>query len=665
LIIYNFLIRKRMKRLFTIAFIALTTWSFGQVDVDILIDTLNIPATNIPASIATTGRNVSIITRKDIETLPVTTIDEMLKYIPGIEVQSRNGFGAQSDISMRGSTYTQVLILIDGMRLNDPLTAHFNSNIPVGLSEIERIEVLRGPAASMYGPDAVGGVIHIITKTFATAHKKGTNTEANIELDYGQSNLVRGNLGFFHNRDKIKIGASILANKSTGQEIAAQTFANGSDTTSLEGYNNYFDVRTATVSFSAPISDDWQLSFRSAVDWRDFSARYFYTSNAFDKSTETTGQLWLQGQAVRVGTKSSTVISAAYKYNEDEFIFSPDFSSTNNHQTQFANFQVNHLVSVNDALDIKAGVQADYRTIVSNDRGDHEDIHLGAYAIAVYRPMSDLQLVGSVRGDYDENYNIEFVPQVNATYQPMGQLSIRAAAGRSIRAADYTERYVSFNLENLTPGRNLGNPDLMAESSWSEEIGIDFKPIPEWRLSGTAFFRQGTNLIDYVVTNENDITYNTNLRDSADYFLATNIADVSTRGFELESWYSRKMGSNLFVSWGIGYTYLNTSNEEGVVSAYLSNHARHLVNTNLVAAIDKFTFSLNGLYKNRAGRIANGINSELTENYTVWNAKVDWKITKELAAHIMIHNLFDEQYADVLGAKMPNRWIMGGIRWNL
>ncbi len=654
-----------MKQLFTIALIGLTTWSFGQVDVDILVDTLNIPATSIPASIATTGRNVSIFTSKDIEALPVTSIDEMLKYIPGIEVQSRNGFGAQADISMRGSTYTQVLILIDGMRLNDPLTAHFNSNIPVGISEIERVEVLRGPAASMYGPDAVGGVIHIITKTFASNHKKGKNTDANIEMDFGQDNLRRANLGFSHNRDRIKIGASVLVNQSTGQEIAAQTFVNGSDTTSLGGYNNYFDVRTATLSFSAPISDKWQLSLRSALDWRDFSARYFYTGSVFDKSTETTGHLWMQGQAVRVGSKSSTVISAAYKYNEDEFIYSPDFSSTNNHQTQLANFQVNHLVSVNGNLDIKTGVQADYRTIVSNDRGDHEDLHLGIYGIAVYRPMSNLQLVGSLRGDYDENYNVEFVPQVNATYQPSKQLSIRAAAGRSIRAADYTERYVSFNLENLTPGRNLGNPDLLAESSWSEEIGLDWKPIPEWRLSGTAFFRQGTNLIDYVSTNENNIVYNQNLRDSADYFLATNIADVSTKGFELESWYSRTMNNDLYVGWGIGYTYLNTTNEEGVVSAYLSNHARHLVNTNLLVTMNEITFSLNGLYKARAGRIANGINAELTENYMVWNMKVDWKITPNFSAHVTALNVFNEQYADILGAKMPNRWLMGGIRWNL
>ena len=86
---------------------------------------------------------------------------------PGVEVQSRGGFGVQGDIVMRGSTFTQVLILVNGMRLNDPLTGHFNSYIPVSMADIERIEILRGAASAMYGPDAVGGVINIISKTFS------------------------------------------------------------------------------------------------------------------------------------------------------------------------------------------------------------------------------------------------------------------------------------------------------------------------------------------------------------------------------------------------------------------------------------------------------------------------------------------------------------------
>jgi iron complex outermembrane receptor protein len=106
-----------------------------------------------------TGRHVTVIGSGRISSLPINSIDEILRYVPFMEVQSRAPFGAQADFLMRGSTFNQVLVLVDGMRINDPLTGHFNGNIPVPLAEISRIEVYRGPASAIYGPDAVGGVV--------------------------------------------------------------------------------------------------------------------------------------------------------------------------------------------------------------------------------------------------------------------------------------------------------------------------------------------------------------------------------------------------------------------------------------------------------------------------------------------------------------------------
>ena len=92
--------------------------------------------------------------------------------------------------------------------------------------------------------------------------------------------------------------------------------------------------------------------------------------------------------------------------------------------------------------------------------------------MGLFQPGNEFNLTSSLRVDYDENYHIEILPQINVSYA-LDNYLIRGSVGRSIRAADYTERYVSNNLANLTPGRSLGNPDLMAESSWSEELGID------------------------------------------------------------------------------------------------------------------------------------------------------------------------------------------------
>lgn len=101
--------------------------------------------------------------------LAVHSLDELLRYLPGVEVQQRGPQGAQSNIILRRGTFQQVLVIIDGIRLNDPLTGHFNSYIPLNPAEIERIEILKGSAAAIYGSEAVGGVINIISRSFSSA----------------------------------------------------------------------------------------------------------------------------------------------------------------------------------------------------------------------------------------------------------------------------------------------------------------------------------------------------------------------------------------------------------------------------------------------------------------------------------------------------------------
>jgi len=112
------------------------------------------------------GKNITVIKASELENYNFNSIDDLLKIIPSIEMQSRGGFGSQSDIVLRGSTFNQTLVLLDGMRVNDPLTGHFSMYIPITISDIYQIEIIRGGASSIYGPDAVGGVINIVTKSF-------------------------------------------------------------------------------------------------------------------------------------------------------------------------------------------------------------------------------------------------------------------------------------------------------------------------------------------------------------------------------------------------------------------------------------------------------------------------------------------------------------------
>ena len=121
---------------------------FGQ-EKETALDPVTVTGTLTEVNASNTGRNIFVLTGKDIAALPVRSMDELLRYIPGIEVQSRGAMGAQSDISMRGGTFQQVLVILDGLRLNDPNTGHFTGYIPVSPDEIDKIEVLKGPSAAI------------------------------------------------------------------------------------------------------------------------------------------------------------------------------------------------------------------------------------------------------------------------------------------------------------------------------------------------------------------------------------------------------------------------------------------------------------------------------------------------------------------------------------
>ena len=133
----------------------------------ITLDPVSISASLKPINVSKTGRNIVIIKGEEFNKLPVHTVDDLLRYLPGIEVQARGPMGSQSDIVIRGGTFQQVLVVLDGLRLNDPNSGHFTGYIPIAPSEIDRIEIVKGASSAIYGSEAVGGVIHIITNTFA------------------------------------------------------------------------------------------------------------------------------------------------------------------------------------------------------------------------------------------------------------------------------------------------------------------------------------------------------------------------------------------------------------------------------------------------------------------------------------------------------------------
>lgn len=604
------------------------------------------------------GRNVTIVLAKDIQRFPVNSLDDLLRCLPSIEVQSRGSFGAQADITMRGSTFNQVLILVDGMRLNDPLTGHFNGYLPIAPAEIDQIEIVRGAGSALYGPDAVGGVINIVTKTFSSNSQK-ENTDIQIGVHRGEWNLWNVNGGGYYSKNRLRVGGGILINTTSGQPLG------------LPSTNrNDVDLKTYAISLAHQLGNKLTLATRAAFDRRDFNAQWFYTTSTADLSRETTSRNWLQTQARwQHNEHQMTDVQVATAYSTDYYVFNPAPTFVpSSHKMWFTNTQLNHIWQVKPTVKLAFGGQYDVRKIESNDRGNHETSHWGLYATATTHTNFGLTATGSLRYDNDQSYGGEVLPQLNLSYLVIPQLGIRTSVGKSIRAADFTERYVSNNLPGtLSAGRNIGLANLQAERATNLELGTDWMLAQGITFKMTGFLRDGDNLIDYVSLAGTEVIRQTGLKNLAtdrNYRLAQNLFSVQTKGLETELWIKKNLTKNLLLDFVLGYTTLSTSNNGGVVSQYLANFAKNQVTSTLTLASKRVVWSLSGLYKERNAAVVEAINRTLTPNYTVFHTKVEVAVLpSSLFVTAQVHNLFDVQYADILGAQMPKRWLMAGIKW--
>lgn len=610
------------------------------------LNPVSVTATMQPVSVRQTGRNVLVIRGSQVQNLPVNSIDELLRYLPGIEVQARGPMGAQSDFVLRGGTFQQVLVILDGLRINDPVTGHFNSYIPVAPAEIDRIEVLKGASSAIYGTEAVGGVIHIITKSFAARPQREKALGA--QAIYGQYGLYNINAGFYHNNGKTAIGGGLLSNNAQGQP--------------QRGTKGEFSLNTLSFSLSHRLGKNWQLALRSAYDHRHFSAQNFYTTFLSDTAKEKVKTLWNQARIAYTKDNSRFNFQVGFKSTEDNYAYNavsvPNLNRSRLAQA-LATYQKQWKATV-----LTTGVQVQNRTIRSNDRGNHAVAQAAAFVLADQQVGEKLHLNPALRYDWNGRSGGEIVPQINISYA-LNRFQLRGSAGKTIREADFTERFNNYNKAVVTSGR-IGNPDLVAERSVSFEAGADYFLKQVLKLSATYFRRDQKEMIDYVPTAYADMPRQQNLVATGSYALARNIASVQTDGLELDLQFLKNFNSAYSLRTGAGLVWLGSGSSSTTPSFYISSHARFLGNFNVVLQAPRWMVSTTGLYKVRNAQEAAAINAKVTTDYFVLNGKAEvffWQ--RKLAAVLQADNIFNRSYSDLLGAQMPGRWLMGGLKLSL
>ncbi|MDB5247119.1 MAG: TonB-dependent receptor [Segetibacter sp.] len=609
------------------------------------LDPITVTASLQPVTSSVTGRNILVIKGEQFSKLPVNSIDELLRYLPGIEVQMRGPMGAQSDIVLRGGTFQQVLVIVDGIRINDPNTGHFNSYIPIAPFEIERIEILKGASSAIYGSEAVGGVIHVITKTFAAKRdqKKQQLTAQGAAGEYG---LLNGQLGAFYQNKNTSVAAGLISNNATGQP--------------QRGTHGFFHNTTASLSFNQFINKNWSISARSAYDKRDFAAQNFYTTFSSDTASEKVTSFWNQLKLSYEKEHHNFTFDVGYKKVKDQYKFNSAGTANLNKSDLLQSLAV-YKWEAGDKTSFTTGAQWVNKQMESNDRGNHTLNQAGTFVILNQKLGEHFYLNPAARLEWNERSGWELVPQMNLSYKlPFWQ--IRGSAGKTTRDADFTERFNNYNKALVTSG-SIGNPDLVSEHSFSYEAGADFFGIRNVKIAATFFQQRFNQLIDYVPTPYADMPRKDNLLPTGTYALAKNIANVNSTGVETDIQYSKQFENKQQLWATFGFTWIDSKGDNASPSFYVSSHAKFLTNFNLQYSKKCFSVSINGLYKQRKVLNSTPINATISKDYFVLNAQLQVFLYKnKFSLFTQLDNIFDKQYSDLLGSRMPGRWLMSGFK---
>ncbi len=614
---------------------------------EIELDPITITASLTPLSASKTGRNIIIIKGDLLSKMPVNSIDELIRFIPGVEVQSRGPMGSQSNITIRGGTFQQVLVILDGIRLNDPLTGHFNSYIPISPAEIERIEILKGASSAVYGAEAVGGVVHIITKTFAAKNlKNGHKINAQFVAGaFGLKNFQAG--GTFHS-NKTTGSIGIITNNASGQQ--------------LRGVKGYFNLTTFSASLKQEIGKNWSIAYRFGLDDRNFNAQNFYTQFLSDTATEYVASTWNHLKLDFRKNKHHFSLDLGAKKTVDEYQFNKR-SNANINNSKLNQVLAIYDYQINDDATITGGAQFINRKIMSNDRGDHKVKTAGVFVLLNQKISKEFNINPALRADWNERSGWKLLPQLNANYRYEDFL-FRGSVGRTSRDADFTERFNNYKRSNVPSNSRIGNPDLEPETSISYEFGVDYFLGKNFKVSTTLFERYHTGLIDWVRTPYANMPRQVNLVANGVYNLASNIAKVNTTGIETDVQYTYAFEEQHTLTGGIGIVWMRSRSSDSIPSLYVSNHAKEFLNFFAGYRYKVLGISINGLYKERNTQVPVAGIVPLNRSYFLMNLRIDANLSKkdEFAIFIQADNLFNKTYSDILGSVMPSRWMMGGVK---
>jgi vitamin B12 transporter len=576
------------------------------------------------------NRNITILDQEVIKALPVKSVNEILTYVAGVDLRQRAPWGVQADVSIDGGTFDQTLVLLNGIKITDPQTGHNMMQIPVNVDAIERIEILKGPAARIYGINALNGAINIITKkpqkntilihSFAGSSFKKDSSNGKLFGGYGME--VTANLS----GKKISHLISVSHNQSSGYR-----------------YNTSFQNEKVLYENTIRLGENKTINFLGGFNYNDFGANSFYAAPKDAESKEKV-QVAIAGISASLPINSVWTLRPriSYRYSHDDYIFirqNPDFYH-NKHATNVLDAELNNIFYTGIG-NFGVGAEAAAESINSNSLGKHDRINYGFFAEYSFNKIENFLLNVGAYTNYNSDFGWQFLPGVDVGYTVKKNVRVFANAGTGQRLPTYTDLYYKGPV-------NIGNEQLKPEHSVQTEAGIKYNGTL-LNASASYFHRNTTDFIDWVKDSINQP------------WQPQNFSEIKTHGISFMADYRLFDPKQSFFTMlvGLSYTWLHLQIAPSAKSDKISQYALENLRNQLAARLDmryknQYEFALTGKYQQR-------INSK---SYTVLDARIAFS-AKRYKIYTDFNNITNVTYIEAGAVPMVGRWMTLGVKWRV
>jgi len=576
-------------------------------------ETVVVTATRTSQEASQVVSSVTVIDADQLAASSATRLEEVLRDSVGLQVVGNGPTGSLASPTIRGSEANQVLVLLDGVRLNSNQNGQFNlGNLPVALGDIERIEILRGPSAALYGSNALAGVIQIFTRQ--------PEAEPLTRISWSE--------GRFETR---KLSAS------TAQKLDRVRYRLGVSDKQSDGYRENSDYEAQ--SFNGLLGFDLGKGY-------DFEL----SANHLDKEVGVAGStLFPSPEARQWDENTQTALTFSGPAGPLAFnlkgIYDRQRSEYEDPAGWFPTHDIHRLKTLGTELQLSTG-KGPHKLLFGGDfyqdeidstaNGEQEQERWSGFAQYQIKPVDWATLLLGLRYDDHSDFESETSPRVAAMFNLSDSTQLRLSAAKAFRAPTLNDRFWPDT------GWTKGNQDLVPETAWEYEVALEQKLKNLGDVSFALFLRDAEDLIEWA-------------DDGTGVWTPSNVSEAKIWGLEI--------GTNLrlhkLLATGANYTYLHPKNE--TTDQFIAGKARHQAHLFFdIGPIQDTRVRLDGRYLYYYPEATRD-----DENHFVFDASVSRPFivgnSLELELELSVKNILDEEYEESVGYPMPPRQVFAGL----